>query len=82
MSIPGDFDPLVSLGESRKAAIEHVYATEVLDSMSIVSRGIVEKPEVLELSEPYLKNAGIVAQERPVEAAYRLAEIQRESAAN
>jgi hypothetical protein len=71
VSIPGGLDPLVWLGESRKAAIENVYAPEVLDSLSIVPRGIAEKPEVLELSEPYLKNAGRVAQVRAVEAAYR-----------
>jgi len=64
---------LVWLGESRKAAIENLYAPEVLDSLSIVSRGIAEKPEELELSGPYLKNAGKVAQVRAVEAAHRLA---------
>jgi hypothetical protein len=70
-------DPLVWLGESRKAAIEHVYTSEVLDPMNIVSRGIAEKPETLELSEQYLKNAGRVAQVRAVEAAYRLAGVWR-----
>ena len=75
VSIPGGLDPLVWLGESRKAAIENVYAPEVLDSLSIVSRGIAEKPEILEVSEPYLKNAGRVAQVRAVEAAYRLAGV-------
>jgi hypothetical protein len=73
VSIPGGLDPLVWLGESRKAAIENVYAPEVLDSLSIVSRGIAEKPETIELSDAYLKNAGRVAQVRAVEAAYRLA---------
>ncbi len=82
VSIPGGLDPLVWLGESRRAAIEHVYTPEVLDSLSIVSRGIVEKPEVLELSEPYLKNAGKVAQVRAVEAAYRLAGVWKDSLAN
>ena len=75
VSIPGGLDPLVWLGESRKTAIEHVYTPEVLDSLSIVSRGIAEKPEVLELSEPYLKNSGRVAQVRAVEAAHRLAAV-------
>ncbi len=82
VSIPGGLEPLVWLGESRKAAIEHVYTPEVLDSLSIVSRGLVEKPEVLELSEPYLKNAGKVAQVRAVEAAYRLAGVWKDSLAN
>jgi hypothetical protein len=79
VSIPGGLDPLVWLGESRKAAIENVYAPEVLDSLSIVSRGIAEKPEILEVSEPYLKNAGRVAQVRAVEAAYRLAGVWKNS---
>jgi hypothetical protein len=78
VSIPGGLDPLVWLGESRKTAIEHVYTPEVLDSFSTVSRGIVDKPEVLELSESYLKNAGKVAQVRAVEAAYRLTEVWRD----
>jgi hypothetical protein len=78
VSIPGGLDPLVWLGESRKAAIENVYAPEVLDSLSIISRGIAEKPETLELSESYLKNAGRVAQVRAVEAAYRLAGVWKE----
>jgi hypothetical protein len=77
VSIPGGLDPLVWLGESRKAAIEHVYTPEVLDPMNIVARGIAEKPEVLELSEGYLKNAGRVAQVRAVEAAHRLAAVWR-----
>jgi hypothetical protein len=75
VSSPGGLDPLVWLGESRKAAIEHVYTPEVLDSLSIVARGIAEKPETLELSETYLKNAGRVAQVRAVEAAHRLAGV-------
>ncbi len=79
VSIPGGLDPLIWLGESRKAAIENVYAPEVLDSLSIVSRGISEKPESVELSEAYLKNAGRVAQVRAVEAAYRLAGVWKSS---
>ena len=69
---------MVWLGESRKAAIENVYAPEVLDSLSIVSRGIAEKPETVELSDAYLKNAGRVAQVRAVEAAYRLAGLWKD----
>jgi hypothetical protein len=78
VSIPGGLDPLVSIRESRKAAIEHVYTSEVLDPMNIVARGIAEKPEVLDLSEGYLKNAGRVAQVRAAEAAHRLADVWRE----
>jgi hypothetical protein len=43
--------------------------------MNIIARGIAEKPESLELSESYLKNAGRVAQVRAVEAAHRLAAV-------
>jgi hypothetical protein len=75
VSIPGGLDPQVWLGESRKEAIEHVYTPEVLDPMNIVARGIAEKPEVLDLSEVYLKNAGRVAQARAVETAHRLAAL-------
>jgi hypothetical protein len=82
VSIPGGLDPLVWLGESRKAAIEHIYTPEVLDPMNIVARGIAEKPEVLELSEGYLKNAGRVAQVRAVESAYRLAEVWKDCMKN
>ena len=82
VSIPGGLDPLVWLGESRKAAIEHVYTPEVLDPMNIVARGIAEKPEMLELSESYLKNAGRVAQVRAVESAYRLAEVWKDCMKN
>ena len=46
--------------------------------MSIVSLGITETPEVLELSEGYLKNAGRMAQVRAAEAAYRLAGVWKE----
>ena len=69
VSLPGGLVSLVWLGEIRKAAIENVHTPEVLDSLSIVSRGIAENPETLKLSDPYLKNAGRVAQVRAVEAA-------------
>jgi S1/P1 Nuclease len=72
-------DPQIWLAESRKSAIENVYTPEVLDSLRLVSRGIVKKPEPIELSELYLKNAGRVAQVRAIEAAYRLAETWRSS---
>lgn len=58
VGIPGGLDPQVWLEESRKAAVEHVYTPEVLQSLSIVVRGLAEKPQVLTLSEEYLKNAG------------------------
>jgi hypothetical protein len=50
--------------------------------MNIVARGIAEKPEMLELSEGYLKNAGQVAQVRAVEAAHRLAAVWKNCLVN
>jgi hypothetical protein len=70
-------DPQKWLSESRKLATESVYTTEVLDSLHLVSRGLIEKPEPIELSGAYLKSAGRVAQVRAVEAAHRLAETWR-----
>jgi hypothetical protein len=61
------------LEESRALAIEHVYTPEILDSLGLVTRGLVTKPEVIVLQEAFLKNAGRVAQRRAIEAAYRLA---------
>ena len=65
-------DPRAWLQESRELAVQSVYAPAVLDSLSKVSRKLVEKPEVLELDEEYLKNAGRVAQVRAAQAAIRL----------
>lgn len=70
-------DPQTWLAESRKLATENVYMPEVLDSLNLVTRGILEKPGEIDLSEAYLKNAGRVAQVRASEAAYRLAETWR-----
>jgi len=77
-AVSGGLDPLVWLEESRKAAVEHVYTDEVLRSLNIVFRGLAEKPEVLTLSEDYLKNAGRIAQQRATQGAYRLAGVWRE----
>ena len=74
----GGLDPLVWLEESRRLAVEQVYTPEVLDPLNIVVRGLAEKPEVLTLSEDYLKNAGRVAQQRATQGAYRLAGVWRE----
>jgi hypothetical protein len=78
VGVSGGLDPQVWLEESRKAAVEHVYTQEVLQSLSVVVRGLAEKPQVLTLSEEYLKNAGRVAQRRATEGAYRLAGVWRE----
>ena len=50
---------------------------EVMDSLNLVARGVTAKPEPIELSEAYLKNAGRVAQVRAIEASRRLAETWR-----
>lgn len=70
-------DPRAWLQESRELAVQSVYAPTVLDSLSKVSRKLVEKPEVLELDEAYLKNAGRVAQVRAAQAAVRLGTVMR-----
>ena len=70
-------NPLTWLAESRAAAISHVYTAEVMDSLNLVARGVTAKPEAIELSEVYLKNAGRVAQVRAIEASRRLAETWR-----
>lgn len=72
------FDPQIWLEESRQLATEHVYTPVVIESLNVVARGLVDKPEVLELSEDYLKNAGRVAQIRAAEAGYRLAGVWKE----
>ena len=69
--------PLTWLVESRAAAIKDVYTAEVLDSLNLVARGVTAKPETVELSEAYLKNAGRVAKVRAIEASRRLAETWR-----
>ena len=70
--------PQAWLEESRLIAVESVYTPEILSKLELVYRGIVSKPEVIELTESYLKNAGRVAQRRAIEAAYRLAEEYRQ----
>ena len=78
VAVSGGLDPLVWLEESRKLAVEQVYTPEVLEPLNIVVRGLAEKPEVLTLSEDYLKSAGRVAQQRATQGAYRLAGVWRE----
>jgi len=70
-------NPLTWLSESRAAAIRDVYTDEVLDSLNLVARGVTSKPEAIDLSEAYLKNAGRVAQVRAIEASRRLAATWR-----
>lgn len=74
----GGLDPLVWLEESRKLATEHVYSPVVLESLERVKRGLFDKPEMLEVTDVYLKNAGRIAQIRAAEAGYRLAGVWKE----
>lgn len=76
-TIEKDLDPQTWLAESRKSAVENVYMAEVLDPLNLVTRGVLDKPGEIELSEGYLKNAGRIAQIRASEAAHRLAETWR-----
>jgi hypothetical protein len=71
-------DPQIWLEESRQLATEHVYTPIVLEHLTRVSRGLVDKPEVLDLPEEYLKNAGRIAQIRATEAGFRLAGVWKE----
>ena len=66
-------DPQTWLEESRALAVASLYTGEVLSKLESVSRGLTAKPEVIDLPEAYLKNAGRVAQRRAIEAAHRLA---------
>ncbi|HUP81284.1 MAG TPA: S1/P1 nuclease [Pirellula sp.] len=77
ITVNNGLDPLTWLSESRSSAISNVYTAEVMDSLNLVSRGVTAKPEAIELSEAYLKNAGRVAQVRAIEASRRLAETWR-----
>jgi hypothetical protein len=78
LSASGGLDPQVWLEESRRLATEHVYSPVVLESLERVKRGLVDKPETLELPDVYLKNAGRIAQIRASEAGYRLAGVWKE----
>jgi hypothetical protein len=71
--IEGGLEPKTWLSESRQIAVTHVYRPEVLEPMFRVSAGLIDKPEVIDLSEEYLHEAGGMAQRRAIQAAYRLA---------
>ncbi len=73
LSLSNGLDPQIWLAESRAASAENVYAPEVIDSLRLVSRGLVEQPEMIDLTPSYLQNGERVAQRRAVQAAYRLA---------
>jgi hypothetical protein len=66
-------DQQVWLEESRSFAETHVYRPEVLSQFDLVRRGLVDKPQAVDLAEEYLKDAGKLAQRRAYLAACRLA---------
>jgi hypothetical protein len=66
-------NPQSWLEESRSLAATNVYTPEILTKLEFVSRGLVAKPEAMDLTEVYLKSAGRLAQRRAIEAAHRLA---------
>jgi hypothetical protein len=70
-------DPRNWLQESRELAVQAVYVPEVLDSLTKVSRKLIEQPEVTELDDGYLKKAVRVAQVRAAQAAMRLQTVIR-----
>lgn len=71
-------DPQQWLEESRQLAIQAVYSPEILSSLKKVSRGLTDKPEVIELPKAHLKNAGRVAQQRAAQSAVRLSKLLRD----
>jgi hypothetical protein len=67
--------PLTWLEESRDHAKRSVYTSEVMDSLERVRRGLIEKPETIDLTEDYLRSAGQVARNRAAQASVRLAKV-------
>jgi hypothetical protein len=63
------------LAESREVAKAHVYTPAVIAALSVASSSSAESPELFNLSDEYLSNAGHVAKVRAIEAGYRLAEV-------
>jgi hypothetical protein len=71
-------DAQIWLEESRQLAVQYVYTPVVIENLVHVARGLISKPELIELPQDYLKNAGQVAQIRATEAGYRLAAVWKE----
>ena len=69
--------PQVWLAESRVAAIQHLYAQNVLGDLKQSIGG--QRDDPIDLDEMYLKNAGRIAQQRALQASHRLAEQWRTS---
>lgn len=72
-------DPQRWLQESRDAAKRYVYTQEVFDALTPVQRKLIDKPEAIDLPEAYLKNGGMVAQLRAIQAGHRLATLVRQA---
>jgi hypothetical protein len=66
-------DPQHWLDESREIANLSVYTPDVLDPLERVRRGLVDRPETIELPEDYLRRAGQLARSRAAQASVRLA---------
>jgi hypothetical protein len=67
--------PFTWLEESRELAKLSVYTPDVLDSLERVRRGLIDKPETIDLTEDYLRSAGQVARKRAAQAFVRLAKV-------
>jgi hypothetical protein len=66
--------PATWLSESVEKSRQRVYTAEVLDAVEAARRAGT-KVGVIDLSAPYLKDAGAVAQERIAVAGLRLAKL-------
>ena len=76
--VVGNLDPQVWLAESVETARSHVYTTDVLAAVEAAQRSGATKVEIIDLPQPYLKDAGSIAQLRAGFAARRLAAILQE----
>ena len=65
------------LSESRDFANSHVYSPQILEAITVAIRTDAKELPKVDLPEEYLKEAGGVAQQRAVEAAYRLGAMWR-----
>jgi hypothetical protein len=72
-----NLDPLSWLEESRHHGTTHVYAPEVLQAVTAVSRGLTQEVLPVDLPDQYLRRAGALARVRAAEAGHRLAAIWR-----
>jgi hypothetical protein len=70
-----------SLGPVRRRIVE-IKSDGLIQNMALeaasMERGLTEEPEVIELSEAYLENAGRAAQQRATRSAARLSRVLHE----